>query len=34
VKVVLKPGFRTTHWTADGPEEISWAEAAEQLAKE
>ena len=32
VKVVLKPGFSTTHWTAtDGETQISWAEAAKQL---
>ncbi|HEX6244304.1 MAG TPA: hypothetical protein VFZ61_25480 [Polyangiales bacterium] len=31
VKVVLKPGFSTTHWTADGDTQISWEEAAKQL---
>lgn len=34
VKVVLKPGFNTTHWTADGEKQISWDEAAKQLAKD
>ena len=34
VKVVLKPGFNTTHWTADGEKQISWEEAGKQLAKE
>jgi heme-degrading monooxygenase HmoA len=34
VKVVLKPGFHTTHWTAADETQISWDEAAKQLAKD
>jgi heme-degrading monooxygenase HmoA len=32
VKVVLKPGFSTTHWSASRADQMTWDEAVKQLA--